>query len=162
MKIFDNIARRGFLNFGTLAIGTLGIVSAATVNVERAEAQGRNRLKIDVSCDQNTIRFEGPQGPNPNNPEGDPGPHSYYGASFAVQGVIYSEGALRSAGFQNGGLSPDGTPEFPENVLGRWTCRGWFIGDAMMMLEEVFLLLQDRLLPLLRFMISIQKTQGIL
>ena len=130
MAIVDKIARRGFLKFGTLALGAVGLGAAATVNVERAEAQGRNRLKIDVSCDQNTIRFVGPQGPNPSNPQGDPGPHPYYGASFVVQGVIYSEGTLRSAGFESSGLMPDGTPEFPENVLGRWTCRGWFIGDS--------------------------------
>lgn len=24
----------------------------------------------------------------------------------------------------------DGTTEFPDRVLGRWTCRGWFIGDG--------------------------------
>jgi len=129
MEIFDKIARRGFLKLGTLGIGVLGIATAATVNVQKAEAK-RRRLEIDVSCDANTIRFEGPQGPNPDNQEGDPGPHPYYGASFVVQGVIYEEGTLRAAGFENTGLMPDGAPEFPDRVLGRWTCRGWFVGDS--------------------------------
>ncbi len=78
MEIFDRIARRGFLKFGTLAIGALGIGTVAKVNVQRAQAQSRNRLKIDVSFDQNTIRYEGPQGPNTSNPEVDPRPHPYY------------------------------------------------------------------------------------
>lgn len=126
MDIFDKIARRGFLKLGTLGIGALGLGAAASVNVKEASAQ-RGRLNIDVSCDQNSIRFVGPQGPNPDNPEGDPGPHPYYGASFVVQGVIYPEGTLSDPG---SGLFQDGSPEFPDSVIGRWTCRGWFIGDS--------------------------------
>ncbi len=126
MEFLDKIARRGFLKLGTLGLGALSIGTAAAVNVPQANAQ-RNRLNIDVSCDANTIRFEGPQGPNPDNPEGDPGPHPYYGASFVVQGVIYPEGTLSDTG---SGLFADGTPEFPDSVLGRWICRGWFIGDG--------------------------------
>jgi len=130
MEIFDKIARRGFLKLGTLGIGALGISAAATVNTQRAEAQGRRNLQVDIACNANSIRFEGPQGPNPDNPEGDPGPHPYYGASFVVQGVIFTAGTLRTAGFENSGLMADGTPEFPDRVIGRWTCRGWFIGDS--------------------------------
>ncbi len=127
MEIFDKIARRGFLKFGTLAIGALGLGSATAVGVKNAEAQGRRSLEIDVCCNANSIRFEGPQGPNPDNPVGDPGPHPYYGASFVVQGVIYPGGTLPSSG---SGLLPDGSPEFPDSVIGKWTCRGWFIGDS--------------------------------
>lgn len=127
MAIVDKIARRGFLKLGTLVVGALGFGTAATVNVPKAEAQGRRSLEIDISCDANSIRFEGPQGPNPDNPQGDPGPHPYYGASFVVQGVIYPGGTLPTTG---SGLLADGTPEFPDSVIGRWTCRGWFIGDS--------------------------------
>ena len=129
MDILDKIARRGFLKLGTLGLGALGVGAAASVDVKEASAQ-RNRFEIDVSCDLNTIRFEGPQGPNPDDPVGDPGPHPYYGASFVVQGVIYTQGTLSAPGFENSGLEPDGTPEFPDRVIGRWICRGWFIGDS--------------------------------
>ena len=90
------------------------------------------RQSVDVACNANSIRFEGPQGPNPDNPAGDPGPHPYYGASFVVQGVIYPEGTLADCdnSASNCGLLPDGTPEFPDLVVGRWICRGWFIGDS--------------------------------
>lgn len=128
MEIFDKVARRGFLKLSTLGIGALGIAGAAAVTTKRAEAM--SMPQIDVACDATSIRFEGPQGPNPDNPVGDPGPHPYYGASFVVQGVIYTAGTLRTPGFENSGLLGDGTPEFPENVLGKWTCRGWFIGDS--------------------------------
>lgn len=129
MEIFDKIARRGFLKLGTLGIGALGLSAAAVVSPNEAEAMRRVR-RIDVACNANSIRIDGPQGPNPDNPEGDPGPHPYYGASFVVQGVIYTEGTLRSSGFENSGLFADGTPEFPDNVIGQWTCRGWFTGDS--------------------------------
>lgn len=128
MEIFDKIARRGFLKLGTLGIGALGIAGAAAVTTKNAQAMGMP--KIDVACDFNTLRFEGPQGVNPDDPINDPGPHPYYGASFVVTGVIYTPGTLRAPGFENSGLMADGTPEFPGNVLGKWTCRGWFIGDS--------------------------------
>ena len=122
----DKIPRRNFLKLSTLGLGAIGLAAASCD--ENSQAQNNTTLLIDVSCDQNTIRFEGPQGPNPDNPA-DVGPHPYYGASFVVQGVIYPGGTLAN-GDPNSGLLPDGTPEFPSDVIGTWICRGWFIGDS--------------------------------
>jgi len=122
----DRIPRRNFLKLSTLGLGAIGL--AAVSCDESSEANDNANLLIDVSCDLNTIRFEGPQGPNPDNAD-DIGPHPYYGASFVVQGVIYLGGTLTN-GDPNSGLFPDGTPEFPSEVIGRWICRGWFIGDS--------------------------------
>ena len=49
-----------------------------------------------------------------------------YGNSFVTQGYIYPEGTLDGSN----GVLADGSPEFPDQVLGEWTCRGWFIGDG--------------------------------
>jgi hypothetical protein len=49
-----------------------------------------------------------------------------YGNPFVTQGYIYPEGTLDGTN----GVLPDGSPEFPDQVLGEWTCRGWFIGDG--------------------------------
>ena len=49
-----------------------------------------------------------------------------YGNPFVTQGYIYPEGTLDGTN----GVLPDGSPEFPDLVLGEWTCRGWFIGDG--------------------------------
>ena len=124
--MLEKIARRNFIKLGAVGLGFLGL--AATSCGDESEANDTETLLIDVSCDQNTIRFEGPQGVNPNNPA-DVGPHPYYGASFVVQGVIYPSGTL-SNGNENAGLLADGTPEFPNEVIGNWICRGWFIGDS--------------------------------
>ncbi len=54
-----------------------------------------------------------------------------YGNAFITQGYIYPEGTLSadSNGVFNG-VNGDGSPEFPNEVIGEWTCRGWFIGDG--------------------------------
>ena len=51
-----------------------------------------------------------------------------YGNSFVTQGYIYPAGTLNADG--SNGANADGSAEFPELVMGTWTCRGWFIGDG--------------------------------
>ena len=48
------------------------------------------------------------------------------GSGFVTRGYLYPAGTL---GESNGVLA-DGSPEFPDQVLGEWTCRGWFIGEG--------------------------------
>jgi hypothetical protein len=50
-----------------------------------------------------------------------------YGASFITRGYIYPAGTLT----EGNGVNPDGSPEFPEKVLGEWICRGWMVGEGM-------------------------------
>ena len=49
-----------------------------------------------------------------------------YGNPFITQGYIYP---YRTLDGTNGVLA-DGSPEFPELVIGEWTCRGYFIGNG--------------------------------
>jgi hypothetical protein len=49
-----------------------------------------------------------------------------HGNQFINQGYIYPHGFLD----HHVGTNPDGTPTYPENVLGFWTCRGTFISDG--------------------------------
>lgn len=49
-----------------------------------------------------------------------------YGTPFVTQGYIYPEGTLNGS---NGSLA-NGKPEFPDKVIGEWTCYGWMIGDG--------------------------------
>lgn len=49
-----------------------------------------------------------------------------YGNSFLTAGYIYPEGTLDGTN----GVNPDGSPEFPDQVIGEWLCRGYFIGDG--------------------------------
>lgn len=49
-----------------------------------------------------------------------------YGNAFVTQGYIYPAGTLAA----DDGVNPNGSPEFPEKVIGEWTCRGYFIGNG--------------------------------
>jgi hypothetical protein len=44
---------------------------------------------------------------------------------FYVEGYIYPAGTLN----ESNGINDDGSAEFPDLVLGLWTCTGWFIND---------------------------------
>ncbi len=49
-----------------------------------------------------------------------------HGSPFITQGYIYEAGTLSGSN----GVLADGSPEFPDNVIGEWTCRGWFVGEG--------------------------------
>ena len=49
-----------------------------------------------------------------------------YGNAFVTEGYIFPYGYLDT----NQGVGEDGQPINPKDVIGRWTCRGWFVGDG--------------------------------
>lgn len=49
-----------------------------------------------------------------------------YGNPFITQGYIYPAGTLDGSS----GVLADGSPEFPDIVIGEWTCRGYMIGEG--------------------------------
>lgn len=49
-----------------------------------------------------------------------------HGSAFITQGYIYPAGTLSGGN----GVLADGSPEFPDKVIGEWTCRGWFVGEG--------------------------------
>ena len=48
------------------------------------------------------------------------------GSSFITRGYIYEYGTLNATS----GVTPDGSPEFPDKVIGEWICEGYMINDA--------------------------------
>lgn len=51
-----------------------------------------------------------------------------YGTPFITQGYIYPAGTL-DGGVE--GTLEDGSPAFPDLVIGVWTCDGYLVGDGM-------------------------------
>ena len=49
-----------------------------------------------------------------------------HGNAFITQGYIYPAGTLTDSN----GVNPDGTPQFPDQVIGEWSCSGYFIGEG--------------------------------
>ncbi len=50
-----------------------------------------------------------------------------HGNAFVSQGYIYPEGTLADGIV---GVLEDGSPAFPDLVLGTWTCDGYFVGEG--------------------------------
>lgn len=50
-----------------------------------------------------------------------------HGATYISQGYIYPDGTLSDT---VDGVNADGSPEFPDKVLGQWACYGWYIGEG--------------------------------
>jgi hypothetical protein len=48
------------------------------------------------------------------------------GSSFITRGYLYPVGTLNDSN----GVNPDGSPEFPDLVIGEWICQGYMINDA--------------------------------
>ena len=55
-----------------------------------------------------------------------------YGNAFVTQGYLYPKGTLDDG---SAGVLPDGSPEYPDLVLGTWTCWGFMIGDGAATVE---------------------------
>ena len=94
---------------------------AITIGAEDAIAQVTaedGTLRFDVAEDVSRFVFA----EAPVHEDGMPA----YGNPFVTQGYIYPEGTLNGTN----GVLADGSPEFPEKVLGEWTCRGWMVGDG--------------------------------
>lgn len=98
-------------------LGLAGLAVLAARPVESAPAA--RTLRFDVA--ENSTRFVFAK--DPVDAEGKPA----YGNPFITQGYIYEYGTLTGGN----GVLPDGSPEFPDRVIGEWTCRGWFVGNGM-------------------------------
>ena len=84
---------------------------------QSSNAQGR-RLQFDVAEDMTRFIFDQDVAYEDGLPAD--------GSSFITRGYIYEYGTLEGGN----GVNPDGSPEFPDKVLGEWICSGYMINDA--------------------------------
>lgn len=110
---------------GLLAVLALAGVVAPTASTAQTTSGAEAALpiedgvlKFDVAEDMFRFAFSDA----PVHEDGMPA----YGNGFITQGYIYPYGTLDGAN----GVLPDGSPEFPDKVLGQWTCYGYFVGDG--------------------------------
>ena len=95
------------------------LVTGVTALLAQSEDQEANVMRVDVAEDGARFVFD----PSITHEDGMPA----YGTSFVTEGYIYPEGTLNGSN----GILEDGSPEFPELVLGEWTCFGAFVGEGM-------------------------------
>lgn len=93
-------------------------ISVGVLFAQSDEVQA-DSIRVDVAEDGNSFVFD----PSVAFEDGMPA----YGTSFVTKGYIYPEGTLNGSN----GVLEDGSPEFPDQVLGEWTCFGTFVGEGM-------------------------------
>ena len=127
----DRRPRTGRVLSHIAVLALLAAALLATAGVARSQpfqgglapqpAAGRGRaLSFDVAMDGSSFHFEGPTNENGFPADGTP---------FIVRGYLYPAGTFAAHG-SSSGTEPDGSPEFPDLVLGTWYCRGWHLQDG--------------------------------
>ena len=93
--------------------------AAAAIILLGQTASAAPLMSFDVAEDHTRFAFA----PAPVHDDGLPA----YGNPFVTQGYIYEAGTL-DGGVE--GVNPDGSPVFPDKVIGTWTCDGWYVADG--------------------------------
>jgi len=113
--------RRCFAQPRIALLAALALI-LATAAASASAAPPGNRpaktLRFDVAEDVTRFAFA----PSPLDGDGAPA----YGNAFVTQGYLYPVGTLDGAD----GVLEGGKPQFPDKVLGEWTCRGFFVGQG--------------------------------
>lgn len=99
-----------------VASTTLGVVPAYAR--EEAAAPDVEVLQFDVAEDMNRFIFDQDVAFDDGMPAD--------GSSFITRGYLYEYGTLDGSN----GVNLDGSPEFPDKVIGEWICQGYMINDA--------------------------------
>lgn len=89
-------------------------------------AQDQVELTFDVSHNALDFVWSGPSDAISDPPN----LHPDYGASFTTSGYIYPQGTFDTHGNESGILA-NGDAEFPDLVIGKWMCSGWFTKNAV-------------------------------
>jgi hypothetical protein len=99
-----------------LTVGLVGL--AGSVSGHGSPEAAPQSLTFDVPEDMSRFVFDQSVAYEDGMPK--------HGSPFITQGYIYPVGTLNGGN----GVLPDGSPEFPDKVIGEWTCRGWLVGDG--------------------------------
>lgn len=99
-------------------IKALAVLLGAVAVAQGVTAESSKTVRFDVA--ENGKRFTPDE--SPVFADGLPA----YGAEFITEGYIYPFGTLN----ETNGVNADGSPEFPDKVIGKWYCRGWHVGDG--------------------------------
>ena len=106
----------------TIAIVALGFLALALSPVGAAANNSEKKQKPPTQFEvaEDGLRFAFAAAPV--HADGMPA----YGNPFVTEGYIYPVGTLNGTN----GVLADGSPEFPDKVIGRWNCRVYMIGDG--------------------------------
>ncbi len=124
--MFRMLMVRGKLIRAALGLCLAAMSAGGALAADTGDAHAARRgyyMEVDVAEDGSKFVFGEPVDEN-----GLP----KYGAIFLTQGYIYPAGVLSG----ENGIKPGSGPEFEAMVIGKWTCRGWFVKDFAQVLAE--------------------------
>ena len=103
-----------------LLLSSIGGAAALSGAPQAAHGAASYEHEIDMAMNGSSFFFEGDTNGNGAPANGTP---------FVVSGYLYPGDTFETYGDLSGVL-PDGSPEFPELVIGTWICRGWHLQDG--------------------------------
>jgi hypothetical protein len=114
------------VNLIALALAALALLTAIAVPTAAAALNERGRtetVEFDIAEDATRFFFD----QNRVTEDGMPAA----GSAFITRGYLYEVGTLSCSETEGcTGVNPDGTPQFPDKVLGEWICQGYFVQDV--------------------------------
>lgn len=106
-----------------LITGALALIAAIATPLATAAwsapAEKIEVMEFDVSEDMTRFVFD----KDVTFEDGLPGD----GSAFITRGYLYQPGTLKGDG---DGVNEDGSPQYPEKLIGEWICSGYMINDA--------------------------------
>lgn len=113
-------SRRRSARVAGAALVLVAATAGATSIISAADGYRHRPRTLEVDIAENGTRFVIDEAPAFD--DGFPA----YGNAFITEGYIYPAGTLTDTN----GINPDGSPEFPDDVIGKWSCTGYFIADG--------------------------------
>ncbi|NJM09245.1 hypothetical protein HC891_28125 [Candidatus Gracilibacteria bacterium] len=111
-------------NLIALITATLALIAA--IGLPLATAAGSQRatetLQFDVAEDMSRFIFDKDVVYEDGMPKD--------GSAFITRGYLYPVGTLACNEDGCNGVNKDGSPEFPDKVIGEWICQGYLINEA--------------------------------
>jgi hypothetical protein len=102
--------------------GALTLIGAISVPIVRAGWGAGDETKVvefDISEDMSRFMFDKDVTYEDGLPKD--------GSAFITRGYLYPVGTLKGDG---DGVNKDGSPQYPEKVIGEWICQGYMINEA--------------------------------
>ncbi len=103
-----------------LLLSSIGGIAALPSAPQASQDIASFESEIDMAMDGTSFFFEGGTTENGAPANGTP---------FVVSGYLYPGDTFETFG-ELSGVLPDGSPEFPDLVIGTWVCRGWHLQDG--------------------------------
>lgn len=110
-----------------MILGVLALAACQAVSAQPAQDKPATpkQLEIEVAEDINRFVITADEFTEDGMP--------VHSAPFSTKGYIYPAGTINGTN----GVLADGSPEFPDKVLGEWICTGWMLVDGQGGVEVV-------------------------